>query len=150
MQQFLVPQFIDVESKILGPITVRQFVIIIVMIGTLFIFYKIFDFVTFLITGFFVLVIGVAFAFVKVNGMPFHFFILNLVTSLSRPSLRVWRKENFDLQIEDEVKSEPTKIQDIVAQPRKPINRTRLSELSLVINTGGYYKGEDNFTNNRK
>ncbi len=150
MQQFLVPQFIDVESKILGPITVRQFVILLVMIGTLFIFYKVFDFVTFLITGFFVLVIGIAFAFVKVNGMPFHFFVLNLVVSLSRPSLRVWRKENLDLRIEDEVKHEPVKMQDIVAQPRRSINRTRLSELSLVINTGGYYKGEDNFTNNSK
>ncbi len=149
MQQFLVPQFIDVESKILGPITVRQFVILLVMIGTLFIFYKVFDFVTFLITGFFVLVVGIAFAFVKVNGMPFHFFVLNLVTSLSRPSLRVWRKENFDLRVEDEVKHEPVKVQDIVAQPRRQINRTRLSELSLVINTGGYYKGDDNFTNNR-
>lgn len=148
MQQFMVPQFIDVEGKILGPITVRQFVILLVVMGTEFIFYKIFDFITFLIVGFFVLLIGIAFAFLKVNSMPFHFFVLNLVTSLSRPSLRVWRKENFDLRVEDEVKQEPVKMQDIIARPRKSITRTRLSELSLVINTGGHYKGEDNFTNN--
>ncbi|KKS92044.1 MAG: hypothetical protein UV69_C0039G0006, partial [Parcubacteria group bacterium GW2011_GWE2_43_12] len=30
MQQFVVPQFIDVEDKIIGPITVRQFIIIMV------------------------------------------------------------------------------------------------------------------------
>ncbi len=144
MQQFLVPQFIDVESKILGPITVRQFVIMLVMIGTLFIFYKAFDFATFLVSGFFVLIIGIAFAFVKVNGMPFHFFVLNLVASLTRPSLRVWRKDSQDFGVEEENSAKATSIDDVVAPPRKQINRTRLSELSLIINTGGYYKGKNN------
>ncbi len=144
MQQFLVPQFIDVESKILGPITVRQFVIMLVMIGTLFIFYKAFDFVTFLISGFFVLIISIAFAFVKVNGMPFHFFVLNLVTSLTRPSLRVWHKDNQDFGVEEDDNAKAASLNDVIAKPRKQISRTRLSELSLIINTGGYYKGKDN------
>ena len=30
MRQFTVPQFIDVEDKILGPITVRQFLLLVV------------------------------------------------------------------------------------------------------------------------
>ncbi len=48
MAQYVVPQFITVEDKILGPITVRQFLILLVDTGLMFIFYKIFDFSLFL------------------------------------------------------------------------------------------------------
>ena len=51
-QRFIVPQFIDAEDKILGPITVRQFIIMIV--GGLLIFaaYKLADFGLFLLEAF--------------------------------------------------------------------------------------------------
>ena len=35
MQMFTVPQFIDVEDKIIGPITTRQFIICLVGLGLL-------------------------------------------------------------------------------------------------------------------
>lgn len=40
MQQFLVPQFIDVENKIIGPLTVRQFVIFLIAAGFIFLVLK--------------------------------------------------------------------------------------------------------------
>ena len=48
MQQFVIPQFIDVEDKIIGPITVRQFIIMLAGGGLVFISYKLSDFTLFL------------------------------------------------------------------------------------------------------
>jgi hypothetical protein len=32
-------------------------------------------------------------AFFKINGMPIHFFFLNLLQTLRKPRLRIWQKE---------------------------------------------------------
>ena len=76
-QQFVVPQFLDVEAKIIGPITGRQFVIMLVTLGSEFIIYSIFlNIAVVIILGLPVLVMGIILAFAKVNGQPFHFIVL--------------------------------------------------------------------------
>ncbi len=147
MQQFLVPQFIDVESKILGPITVRQFVIMIVVMGALFTYFKTLDFSGFLLASIFTVALGAAFGFLKVNGAPFHIFLLNVIQTIMRPSLRVWAKDNATLADKqpdtDKKEDDLLNTVKVIKSPVKQINSTRLSELSLVVNTGGYYKGEN-------
>lgn len=136
--QFLVPQFIDVETKIIGPITTRQFLIMMVAGMLDFIFYKIFYFNTFAIVAFIVTGLFAIVAFFKVNGMPFHYFFLNLVQTLGRPSLRLWYKEPVSALPPAE-KVEVKK--EFIAKPAIPTSR--LNSLSLVVNTGGAYKEED-------
>ena len=144
MQQFLVPQFIDVESKILGPITVRQFVIIVVSIGVIFIFYKILDFSAFIFATIIISAVSVAFAFLKINGTLFHFFILNVLQTTLRPSLRVWEKESrVGKDASKEQAEEIVTSVQVVNKPGQRISSSRLAELSLVVNTGGYYQGKD-------
>lgn len=146
MQQFLVPQFIDVESKILGPITVRQFVIMIVVMGALFTYYKTLDFSGFLLASIFTVALGAAFGFLKVNGAPFHVFLLNVIQTIMRPSLRIWAKDYTVSTTNEEDKEK--KVDDLlnavklVKPSAKQITTTRLAEISLIVNTGGYYKGE--------
>ena len=146
MQQFLVPQFIDVESKILGPITVRQFVIMIVVMGALFTYFKTLDFSGFLLASIFTVALGAAFGFLKVNSAPFHIFLLNVIQTIMRPSLRVWAKDNVKKSTskEDKEKKEDDLLNTVkVVRPiAKQTTSTRLAELSLIVNTGGYYKGE--------
>ena len=91
MEQFVVPQFIDVEDKVIGPITVRQFIILLVGAGFIFIAYKLSDFILFLIE--FVVLASLTFsvAFIKVNGKPVHYLILNVIQTLRRPWVRVWQ-----------------------------------------------------------
>ena len=135
--QFLVPQFIDVESKIIGPITTRQFLIMMVAGMLDFIFYKIFYFNTFVIIALFVTAIFGIIAFFKVNGMPFHYFFLNLVQTLRRPRLRIWGKEVITALPKEE-KVEVKK--EFIA--KEPIAGSKLSSLALVVNTGGAFKEE--------
>ena len=139
--RFIVPQFIDAENKIWGPITIRQFII--VMIGGLLIFlsYKLSDFSLFIFQTFFTIVLVILFAFYKVNGAPFHHFALNFIETIKKPNVRVWRKEYIKTEVFRDKKENET-VEEVI--PRKKIVSTKkLSELSLIIDTGGAYKGEN-------
>jgi hypothetical protein len=137
LSQFLVPQFIDVETKIIGPVTTRQFLIMMVAGMIDFILYKLFYFNTFLIIAIPLTGIFAIMAFFKINGMPFHFFFLNLVQTLKRSSLRIWRKAEITALPPVE-KAEVKK--EFIAKP--VIGTSKLSSLALVVNTGGAYKEE--------
>ena len=141
MQQFTVPQFIDVEDKIIGPITTRQFIIM--LSGFMFIglSYKIFDFSLFIVVGITIFGVSGIFAFLKINGMPFHYFILNFIQTFKRPGLRIWN--NYIYKVEAHFESEEAKVMpERQPVPTKIYTTSRLAELSLIVDTQGAYKGE--------
>lgn len=139
MQQFTVPQFIDVESKIIGPITTRQFLIFLAAAIIIGISYRVFDFSLFLTVAIVVGGLAVVFAFVKINGRPFHFFVLNAVQTLRRPKLRIWN--NRVIVIEHPEKDLSIKV-DQKPVPKEYYKKSRLAELALIVDTKGKYKGE--------
>ncbi|MFA5754108.1 MAG: PrgI family protein [Patescibacteria group bacterium] len=139
MQQFTVPQFIDVESKIIGPITTRQFLILLSAAIIIAISYKVFDFSLFLFVGVLILGLAAVFAFVKVNARPFHLFVLNIVQTSRRPRLRVW---NNKINFIDKVEAITPISVEASAPPRPVFKESRLAELSLIVDTKGRYRGE--------
>jgi len=139
MQQFTVPQFIDVESKIIGPITTRQFLIFLSAAIIIAICYRLFDFTLFLTIAILIGGLAVVFAFVKINGRPFHFFVLNAVQTLRRPKLRIWN--NRIIIVEQPEKDLLTKV-DATPAPKEYYKKSRLAELALIVDTKGKYKGE--------
>jgi len=139
MQQFTVPQFIDVENKIIGPLTTRQFLIILGAAIIMGISYKLFDFSLFLTISIPVFMITVLFSFVKINGRPFHLFILNLAQTLRRPGIRVW---NNRAVVSDEAPQVPVTKTEQKTVPKEFYKKSRLAELSLIVDTKGRYKGE--------
>lgn len=138
-QQFVIPQFIDNEDHIIGPVTTRQFVLLMVAGFLLFVAYKLSDFVLFIIEAIIICVLVGVLAFVKVNGRPFHFFLLNLVQTWSRASLRVWNKRASVTVTTHAVRAAPTP----TVVKRVAPGSSRLSELALVVDTGGVYRGEE-------
>jgi len=138
--QFLVPQFIDVETKIIGPITPKQFIIIIFTAGFIFISYKLADFTLFIIEAVIIAGLGGILAFFKVNNQPVYYFLLNAGQSLKKPGLRVWGKETI-LIIEKKPKKPGKKGKEEVVS-RKPLSTSRLSQLALMVDTGGQYEEE--------
>lgn len=142
MSQFVVPQFIDVEDKILGPITTRQFAILMVTALVMFIIYKILYIWYALAVDVTLLGAALVVAFVRINGQPFHYFLLNFLQTFRRPDVRVWNKELNDSEIIALAKVEippppPPKIY------KEAPTTSRLSELALIVNTGGVYRPED-------
>ena len=141
MQQFVVPQFIDVEDKVIGPITVRQFIIMLVGGAFIFVAYKLSDFTLFLLQFVFISAFTLVIAFVKINGRPIHYFLLNVIQTTRRPKIRVWQK----VFTNDEIKSYSQK-KEIEILPKtvtkNKVRASRLAEISLIVDTGGIYQGE--------
>ena len=143
MQQFVVPQFIDVEDKIVGPVTTRQFIILMVTGFFIFLSYRFSDFTLFVVLTGILSVIGGTIAFLRINGRPFHFFLLNLMQTVGRPNLRVWNKRLTAEEVRDQIKEiVPKNVSMSVTPLKMPLVSSRLSELALVVDTGGVYRGE--------
>lgn len=138
--KFVVPQFIDIEPKIIGPITPRQFIILVVTGGLIFVAYKIFDFALFVLVAVLLFGIGGTLAFLKVNGAPVYYFLLNLIQVKKRANIRIWKKEKLVIK---EAKLKERKKPPLVEKPRPSLSTSRLSQLSLLVDTGGMYRPEE-------
>lgn len=140
--QFVVPQFIDVEDKIFGPVTARQFVILLAAGLILFAAFKLADFALFVVL---LVIIGggaLVISFVKINGQAFHYFLLNIIQTMRRPSLRIWNK----VYTTDDIKRLRGEGRVIVPEKTAEVKRysySRIRDLSLTVNTGGYYQAEE-------
>ena len=141
MQQFVVPQFIDVEDKVIGPITVRQFIIMLVGGGLIFVAYKLADFALFLAEMVVISVLTFVFAFIKINGRPIHYFLLNLTQTSKRPKLRVWQKIFSSAELKTYTKTKKVKLPPEIRTKNK-VRASRLAEMALIVDTGGVYQGE--------
>ncbi len=92
--RFAVPQFIDVEDKLFGPLTFKQFVYIVGGVGLIFVAWK-------ALPTFFALLLIVpigaltwALAFYKVNNKPFIDVLQSAFNYFLRDKLYIWRKES--------------------------------------------------------
>lgn len=138
MQQFIVPQFIDIETKIIGPITTRQFLWLLGGGLTFFIALKALSIGPFLIVALLDLLVIIGFGFVKVNGQAFHYFLLNVVQFIRRPQLAVWFSRPA---AEDAAEAPAAAPEPSPARPRPATSR--LSSLALIVDTGGAYVPEE-------
>ena len=96
--QFPVPQFTDVEDKIIGPLTVKQFGIIFAAGVIIFLGYsttKSLLVLVFLIILFGIPALGLAFA--KVNGRPVYNSLGHFIKFLSSPKVLIFHKETQTL-----------------------------------------------------
>ncbi len=138
---FTVPQFIEVESKVIGAITARQFMILLagsILVGVL---YKILSFWPFIIVAIIIMTICGIFAFAKINGRAFHYFVLNFIQTSKRPNLRVWSVD-IKNELKDPNLADLMKGQEKMDFEKAVFSRSRLSELTLMVDTQGVYKGE--------
>lgn len=117
--QFQVPQFIETEDKIVGPLSLRQFVYIAVAGGLCFILF--FALKTWLWFIFTVILAAVAFslAFLKVNGQPMVKVLVAAARFLWKPQTFVWQPERTSAKKEahdDQQLEKPVfSLQDIMA-----------------------------------
>jgi hypothetical protein len=119
VMRFEVPQFIEIEDKIFGPFTWKQFVYLCGGIGV--------AAVTFLATPIFIFVIigipasAVAFllAFYPVNNRPFSIFLESIFSFYSSNRIYHWRRKKDNIySAENHISVEPS-IQKVVATPRR-------------------------------
>lgn len=98
--QFKVPQKIDIEDRIVGPLTMVQFVYAVLGAGAGYVMLNIFPSP---ISWFFAIPIFIftfCLVFIKVNGRPFGSFLKNLVVYISNPKTRLWHKSENKVEVE--------------------------------------------------
>ena len=89
---FNVPQYIDVEDKIAGPLTAKQLLWMIGMGAMLMFMWSIFDKALFFILAIPVICLFVAFAFYRPYNQPLVSFIGSAIMYMVRPKIYVWNR----------------------------------------------------------
>ncbi len=92
MATFQVPQFIETKAKIIGPLSLLQFFYVGAAGAFCFIFFSIFQFFFALILSMIVGTLGLALAFVKVNGQDLPQIILAAVNYFWQPKIYTWQR----------------------------------------------------------
>jgi hypothetical protein len=92
--QFKVPQFIEIEDKIIGPLTLKQFFYLGGGAMLLFILWFFLTLGAFILVALPVAGVSLALAFYKVNGRPLINVLVAMIRYLTKPRLYLWRKKN--------------------------------------------------------
>ncbi|MBI4127522.1 MAG: PrgI family protein [Parcubacteria group bacterium] len=127
-ERYSLPQYIDVEDKIIGPLTLRQFLYLLTGGIIMFLVNGIFTLPGVIIIGFVVVPLAVAFAFYKPDGRQFSEWLLALLNFSLNPRLRLWAREPYKppIKISIPVKEEETPV-------KEEISESRLSRLAEIL-----------------
>lgn len=137
--RYPVPQNIFMPDRIIGPLTLAQFLYLLVSGILALLVWFIFSKASILLTIVLILPIvalGLGLAFIKINNRPFHIFLLNGYAFFAKPRQRIWLKTPeipytpaVTAPVKQEVKTAPknTKV------PAKSI-----SDLASIIDTQGW------------
>jgi hypothetical protein len=98
--RFEVPQFIEVEAKIVGPFTWKQFIYLAGGIGLLVVFYFTLPFAVFVLLGIPAGVLAGTLAFHKINNRPLSLFLESVVNYFLKKKLYLWRRDKVQNIIE--------------------------------------------------
>ena len=128
-----VPQFIDVEDKIAGPLTWRQLLWMIGMGAVLLTFFNLFDMALFIIVAVPTVLLFVAFAFYRPNGFPMTTFVFYMILFLFRPKISVWERPVKERPV---AKVPEKKIVPLTAS-QKRIDQTQLTALARILDSHG-------------
>lgn len=92
MAQFEVPQFIDTESKIVGPLTLKQFGFIAAPALVCFFLYFTLVLWVWLPVAIILMGAGASFAFIKINERPLYLLAIYAVKFFWEPKLFLWKR----------------------------------------------------------
>lgn len=120
---FNVPQFIDVEDKIAGPLTVKQVLWLIGMGAVLFIVWTFFDTPTFFALSVPIVIIFALFAFYRPYNQSFLMFVVHGVTFFFRPKVYTWDRPGM-------IKETPQKIEN--KTPVQPIQALSIDDVRAL------------------
>ncbi|MFH1393152.1 MAG: PrgI family protein [Patescibacteria group bacterium] len=129
--QYQVPQFVDLEDRIVGPLTLKQFLYLAFAGALVFVFWFLFNFYVWIIISIPVAAMASAFAFLKINDRPFVYFFLSFVKYFSKPKLYIFSSKP------QEAPEEPAPEKKMeIPQQEKRLTASKLKELALNLDIG--------------
>jgi len=91
--QFQVPQFIETEDKIVGSLTLKQFLYLAAGGGLCFLLFFFLNFVLWLMVAMVIMTVAASFAFIKINGRPLTMAAMGALSFYWKPRLYLWQRE---------------------------------------------------------
>lgn len=135
-----VPQYIDVEDKVAGPLTAKQLFWMLGLGAVLFLMWAIIPVkLWFFILAFPVLLLFIALAFYKPFGQPLGGFIGHGFLFLFAPKVYVWRRISNPMQksVKKEIKETPQ-----YRSKEHTLSREQISGLAVILDTEGSSRDE--------
>lgn len=131
--RFTIPQFIEHEPKIVGPLTFKQFIFVGIAGAVCFVIYFSAPFYIFLITSVVLGTGSLALAFVKIGGRSLPVILANFLKFNLTPKIYIWRKAEMPIRI---VKKAPKKKKEEEEElPLKIAERSQLKKIRTQIET---------------
>lgn len=130
--QYTVPKFIEVEDKVIGPLTLKQFALLATGIGIFIILAYLVSVALAFIVGLPILIFSIIFAFHKPYGRPFSAYFASILQFFVQPKFYLFRRipQAPKVKVKAEIKPAPK------AAP-KIVTRSRLKDLAWTLDTGG-------------
>jgi len=129
---FQVPQFIEIEDKIFGPLSLKQFLYVVGGAGLSFLFYAYLPIYLAVFPIAIVAGLAIMLAFYKYNERPFVVLIEAAIRYLLTNKLYIWRKED-----KVAAKAKATKVEPITIAAKEGnaprLSTSRLKDLSWSL-----------------
>jgi hypothetical protein len=127
---FNVPQFIDIEDKIVGPLTAKQLGWLGIAGVLLLIFWSTLVFSTFLPVAIITLAIFGALAFYRPYNQPLLNFLMSGVNFFMKPKVYVWKRFYDNMKVAKKIQ----KPKEEIIVKRKVLDNKNLEELAERLN----------------
>lgn len=123
-----VPQFLDIEDKIVGPLTLRQFISLLIGGGIIFLLFNVLKFTVFILIAIPLALFTFLMTFYKVGNQKFSQFVVSIFGFISKPNIYAWKKLPYKKPSEEPVPKIVEKI-----KIKHPPEKSGLDELQWKV-----------------
>jgi hypothetical protein len=129
--QYAVPQFTEVEDKLIGPLTLKQFLFLLATGGIILFFYSLLGYSLFFwLFAIPTALTGLAVVFAKYNGRPLTAYSAAFIDYLSRPQVRIFKRE-VPIVFSQMTKTKIATNKSPIASPQE--TESRLKKLAYLL-----------------
>ncbi len=132
MGLFNVPQFIDIEDKLVGPLTAKQLGWMAAAGVIMLVLWSLLTMAAFVVAAIFIGFIFGALAFYKPNGQPLIFFIMSIFAFFLKPKMYIWRRVS---DAQNSTKPTQKKNATIKTAPTKEISESKIEDISHLLDS---------------
>lgn len=142
--RFSVPQFIDVEDKIIGPLTLKQGIYLVGGVGiTVFLFIKFGFFFAFLLGGP-ILFLSFLLAFIKIHGRPFIDILASAFFFTVKDKLYLWKKvPKKKISTKTAAPTTSANSPQLTRPASVEMNQSKLKKLAWSLDTNNIFEGKE-------
>ena len=132
-----VPQYIDVEDKIVGPVTAKQLGWLVLMGIALLVLWNTMSMMGFILVGIPVCFLFLAFAFYRPYGQPMGSFVVFAVMYLFKPKIYMWKRSPEITLSKKQQQAPPT------VHEEKKLTSQQIRGLAEVLDSDGVQGNEN-------